>query len=101
LEAGAALTREEIGTARARHDELGAELREAVGDGALVLPTLPSKPPLWEDVKDTDAQLRATGRLTRLCGPVNSSGLVAVSSGPVQLVARDIATALAAAIRLP
>ena len=101
LEAGAALTREEIGTARARLDELGAELREAVGDGVLVLPTLPSKPPLWEDIRDTDAQLRATGRLTRLCGPVNSSGLVAVSSGPVQLVARDIATALAAAIRLP
>ena len=54
-------------------DELGDALREAVGDGVLVTPTLPSKPPLWEDLETTDAQLRATGRLTRLCGPVNSS----------------------------
>ena len=51
---------------------------------------------------DTDAQLRATGRLTRLCGPVNSARLVAVSTPHgVQLVARDIPTALAAALRLP
>ena len=44
------------------------------------LPTLPSAPPRWDELEDTDAQLRATGRLTRLCGPVNSSGLVAVST---------------------
>ena len=52
-------------------------------------------------IEDTTAQLRATGRLTRLCGPVNSSGLVAVSvpSG-VQVIARRMETALAAALRL-
>jgi Asp-tRNA(Asn)/Glu-tRNA(Gln) amidotransferase A subunit family amidase len=101
LAAGAALTLEAVETARARLDGLGDELREAVGNGVLVLPTLPSQPPLWEDLTDTDAQLRATGRLTRLCGPVNSAHLVAVSHGPVQLIARDIPTALAAALRLP
>ena len=75
---------------------------EAVGDGVLVTPTLPSRPPLWEDLQTTDAQLRATGRLTRLCGPVNSAHLVAVSTPQgVQLVARTIETALAAALRLP
>ena len=92
----------DVRAARARLDELGTELRATVQDGVLVLPTLPSKPPLWEDINDTDAQLRATGRLTRLCGPVNSSSLVAVSTPHgVQLVARDIETALAAALRLP
>ena len=79
LKAGAAHSTEEVLAARARLDELGEELREAVGDGVLVTPTLPSAPPRWEDIETTDAQLRATGRLTRLCGPVNSSGLVAVS----------------------
>ena len=64
----------DVRAARARLDELGAALREAVGDGVLVTPTLPSTPPLWEELQTTDAQLRATGRLTRLCGPVNSSG---------------------------
>ena len=101
LEAGAAPRASRGRAARARLDELGEELRKAVGDGVLVLPTLPSKPPRWDELEDTDAQLRATGRLTRLCGPVNSSGLVAVSRGPVQLVARAIETALAAALRLP
>jgi aspartyl-tRNA(Asn)/glutamyl-tRNA(Gln) amidotransferase subunit A len=101
LKAGAARSPEAVRTARAELEGLGNELREAVGDGVLVLPTLPSKPPLWEDINDTDAQLRATGRLTRLCGPVNGARLVAVSSGPVQLVARTIETALAAALRLP
>ena len=88
--------------ARARLDELGAALRDAVGDGVLVTPALPSAPPRWDELPDTDAELRATGRLTRLCGPVNSSGLVAVSTPQgVQLVARNIETALAAALRLP
>ena len=67
----------------------------------LVLPTLPARPPRWDELEDTSAQLRATGRLTRLCGPVNSSGLVAVSvpSG-VQVVAARMETALGAALRL-
>jgi aspartyl-tRNA(Asn)/glutamyl-tRNA(Gln) amidotransferase subunit A len=91
----------DVHTARARLDELGAALQAAVGDGVLVTPTLPSPPPRWDELETTDAQLRATGRLTRLCGPVNSAHLVAVSSGPVQLVARTIETALAAALGLP
>jgi hypothetical protein len=90
-----------VHSARAELERLGEALWEAVGDGVLVTPTLPSKPPLWEDLETTDAQLRATGRLTRLCGPVNGARLVAVSSGPVQLIARTIETALAAALRLP
>jgi aspartyl-tRNA(Asn)/glutamyl-tRNA(Gln) amidotransferase subunit A len=102
LKAGAAHSPEEVHAARTRLDELGATLRAAVGTGVLVTPTLPSMPPLWEDVDDTDAQLRATGRLTRLCGPVNSAHLVAVSTPRgVQLIARSIETALAAALRLP
>ncbi len=101
LEAGAAHPPEEVRGAREELDRLGKELWEAVGDGVLVTPTLPSRPPLWEDLHTTDAQLRATGRLTRLCGPVNSAHLVAVSSGPVQLIARTLETALAAALRLP
>jgi aspartyl-tRNA(Asn)/glutamyl-tRNA(Gln) amidotransferase subunit A len=92
----------DVHAARARLDELGGALQAAIGDGVLVTPTLPSKPPLWEDINDTDAQLRATGRLTRLCGPVNSAHLVAVSTPQgVQLIARTIETALAAALRLP
>jgi Asp-tRNA(Asn)/Glu-tRNA(Gln) amidotransferase A subunit family amidase len=102
LEAGAGHTREEVHSARAELERLGKELWEAVGDGVLVAPTLPSKPPLWDELETTDAQLRATGRLTRLCGPVNSAQLVAVSTPQgVQLIARDIETALAAALRLP
>jgi len=66
-----------------------------------VTPALPSAPPRWDELPDLDAQLRATGRLTRLCGPVNSAGLVAIAlpSG-VQVVARAMETALAAALRL-
>jgi aspartyl-tRNA(Asn)/glutamyl-tRNA(Gln) amidotransferase subunit A len=102
LEAGAAHAEADVRAARARLDVLGAALREAAGDGVLVIPSLPAPPPLWQEVEDTDAQLRATGRLTRLCGPVNSAGLVAVSTPQgVQLVARNMETALAAAIRLP
>jgi Asp-tRNA(Asn)/Glu-tRNA(Gln) amidotransferase A subunit family amidase len=102
LKRGAAHTPEELHTARAELEALGEELRAAVGDGVLVLPTLPSKPPWWKDITDAHSQLRATGRLTRLCGPVNSAHLVAVSTPHgVQLIARDIPTALAAALRLP
>ena len=97
----AAQSAADVRAARARLDELGGALQEAVGDGVLVTPTLPSRPPLWDELETTDAQLRATGRLTRLCGPVNGARLVAVSSGLVQLVARTIETALAAALRLP
>ncbi len=101
LTAGTAYARAEVRAARAHLDELGAALREAVGDGVLVTPTLPSAPPRWDELETTDAQLQATGRLTRLCGPVNSSGLVAVSvpSG-VQVVAARMETALGAALRL-
>jgi Asp-tRNA(Asn)/Glu-tRNA(Gln) amidotransferase A subunit family amidase len=91
----------DVRAARAQLDELGAALRQTVGDGVLVTPTLPSKPPRWDELDTTETQLRATGRLTRLCGPVNSAHLVAVSSGSVQLIARTIETALAAALRLP
>jgi Asp-tRNA(Asn)/Glu-tRNA(Gln) amidotransferase A subunit family amidase len=101
LKAGAAHSPEEVHAARTRLDELGATLRAAVGTGVLITPTLPSLPPLWQELETSDAQLRATGRLTRLCGPVNGARLVAVSSGPVQLIARSIETALAAALRLP
>ena len=101
LAAGAAHSEAEVRTARERLDELGAALREAVGEGVLVTPTLPSAPPRWDELPDVDAQLRATGWLTRLCGPVNSAGLVALAiPGGVQVVARATATALAAALRL-
>jgi aspartyl-tRNA(Asn)/glutamyl-tRNA(Gln) amidotransferase subunit A len=101
LAAGAAHARADVRAARARLDDLGAALRVTVGEGVLVIPTLPARPPRWDEVEDTDAQLRATGRLTRLCGPVNGSGLVAVSApSGVQLVARRMETALAAALRV-
>ena len=101
LESAAAAAEADVRAARARLDELGAALRGAIGPGVLVLPTLPARPPRWDELEDTNAQLRATGRLTRLCGPVNSSGLVAVSvpSG-VQVVAARMETALGAALRL-
>jgi Asp-tRNA(Asn)/Glu-tRNA(Gln) amidotransferase A subunit family amidase len=96
----AARSRDDIAAARAELHALGEELRGAVGDGVLVLPTIPSSAPRWDELTDTEAQIRATGRLTRLCGPVNGAGLVAVSASGVQLVARDMSTALAAALRL-
>jgi aspartyl-tRNA(Asn)/glutamyl-tRNA(Gln) amidotransferase subunit A len=110
LREGAAREPEAVTAARERLSVLGDELRAAVGDGILVTPTLASPPPRWEEVADTDSQLHAIGRLTRLCGPVNSSGLVAVSvpwssdaSGrplAVQLTGASEATVLAAAIAL-
>jgi aspartyl-tRNA(Asn)/glutamyl-tRNA(Gln) amidotransferase subunit A len=101
LAAGASQSDADVRIARACLHELGAALRAAVGPGVLVAPALPAAPPRWDELEDTTAQLRATGRLTRLCGPVNSSGLVAVSvpSG-LQVVARRMETALAAALRL-
>lgn len=45
----------------------------------LVLPTLPGPPPLWSELSELDGQLRRLGRMTRLCAPVNSSGLVAAT----------------------
>jgi aspartyl-tRNA(Asn)/glutamyl-tRNA(Gln) amidotransferase subunit A len=101
LASGAAHSEADVRAARARLDALGAALREAVGDGVLVTPALPSAPPRWDELRDVDAQLRATGRLTRLCAPVNGAGLVAIAvpSG-VQVVARAMGTALAAALRL-
>lgn len=110
LETGAGHDEATVRAARARLATLGAELRAAIGDGVLVLPTLPEPPPRWDDVSDVGAQLRATGRLTRLCGPVHTSGLVAVSvpvdtdaaGRPigVQLVAAAVPEVLAAALRL-
>ncbi len=102
LAAGAKHAQAEVQAARNRLDELGTQLREAVGDGVLITPTLPEPPPRWDALDTTDKQLRATGRLTRLCGPVNSAGLVAVSVPPgVQLIARDTRSAIAAALHLP
>ena len=93
----------DVHAARARLDELGA----AAPRGGRRRRPRHAHAPLKAAVvggarTTTDAQLRATGRLTRLCGPVNSSGLVAVSTPQgVQLIARTIETALAAALRLP
>lgn len=58
---------------------LGHRLRDTVGDDLLVVPTLPTAPPRWDELTGVDDRLRAIGRLTRLCAPVNSSALVAVS----------------------
>jgi aspartyl-tRNA(Asn)/glutamyl-tRNA(Gln) amidotransferase subunit A len=79
LQAGEAQRPDRVAAARARLTGLGRALRAAVGDGVLVIPTLPSPPPRWDEVADVDAQLGVIGRLTRLCAPVNSSDLVAVS----------------------
>jgi Asp-tRNA(Asn)/Glu-tRNA(Gln) amidotransferase A subunit family amidase len=110
LEAGAAYDDRAVCAARESLDALGAQLRNAIGDGVLVMPTLPAAPPRWDELTDVAAELRATGRLTRLCGPVNTAGLVALSvpfgadaaGRPmgVQLVAARETTALAAALGL-
>lgn len=110
LEAGAAHDDAALAAARHALESLGRQLREALGDRVLVTPTVPGFPPRWDELIDLADQLRATGRLTRLCGPVNTSGLVAISvpfgvdasgrPGGVQLIARRIATVLAAASRL-
>lgn len=110
LEAGARHDEATLRSARDRLEHLGAALRQAIGDGVLVTPTLPGPPPTWDELRDVSAQLRATGRLTRLCGPVNTSGLVAISvpwgadiAGrpvAVQLVAARETAVLAAALRL-
>jgi aspartyl-tRNA(Asn)/glutamyl-tRNA(Gln) amidotransferase subunit A len=96
--------------ARGRLDELARRLRDAIaGVEVLVLPTTPHAAPPRDDGGDlARADRRHAAELTRLCGPVNIAGLAAVSvfggldDGGlplgVQLVARDEATALAAAV---
>jgi Asp-tRNA(Asn)/Glu-tRNA(Gln) amidotransferase A subunit family amidase len=79
LEAGRAHAAAKVAAARHRLDELGEQLRAGIGPGVLLLPTLPSVPPRWDEITEVDDQLRAIGQLTRLCAPVNSSGLAAVS----------------------
>lgn len=110
LEEGARHGDGEVAAARLRLAALGAELRDGIGNGVLVTPTLPAVPPRWDELRGVDDELRAIGHLTRLCAPVNSSGLVAVSLPwgvdpdgrpvAVQVVARSEALALAAATRL-
>jgi Asp-tRNA(Asn)/Glu-tRNA(Gln) amidotransferase A subunit family amidase len=107
LEIGQAHTAEDVAAAHNQLDELGEQLRTRIGSGILVLPTLPGAPPRWDEIAEIDDQLRALGRLTRLCGPINSSGLVAVSvpwstdtagrPTGVQVVAASEALALTAA----
>jgi len=76
---GRAHTAGEVAAARRRLGELGEQLRAGVGSGVLVLPALPAVPPRWDEIATVEDQLRAVGRLTRLCAPVNSSGLAAVT----------------------
>jgi aspartyl-tRNA(Asn)/glutamyl-tRNA(Gln) amidotransferase subunit A len=98
-----------LGEARDRLDALGARLRDAIEPvDVLVLPTTPhAAPPREGDDPLVRRERRHTAELTRFCGPVNAAGLAAVtvfggldSDGlplGVQFVARDEATALAAA----
>jgi Asp-tRNA(Asn)/Glu-tRNA(Gln) amidotransferase A subunit family amidase len=72
-------TAQDVAAAWQRLVTLGAALRDGIGAGVLVLPTLPGPPPTWEELADVDGRMRGLGRLTRLCAPVNSSGLVAAS----------------------
>lgn len=110
IEEGSRYTPNEITAARGRLWALAAELRSRIGDGVLLTPTLPTPPPLWDEVRDLEEQLHTIGRLTRLCAPVNSSGLVAVTipwgtdswGRPlgVQVIGHTEAQVLAAAVRL-
>jgi aspartyl-tRNA(Asn)/glutamyl-tRNA(Gln) amidotransferase subunit A len=96
--------------ARGRLDALARRLRDALADvDVLVLPTTPHAAPSRDDGGDpVRAERGHAARLTRLCGPVNIAGLAAVNVFGgldadglplgVQLVARDEATALAAAV---
>ncbi len=111
LRMGAGYPEAVVNRARATLDALGLRLRAAVADGVLVTPTLPGPPPRFDEVDGVHKQLRATARLTRFCGPVNSSGLVALTvpfgvdhgGRPIgiQLIARREAAVLGAAARLP
>ena len=95
--------------ARGRLDELARALRDAIaGVDVLVLPTTPRAAPPRDDGGDlARAERHHAAVLTRLCGPINAAGLAAVSAFGgfdddelplgVQFVARDEATALAAA----
>jgi aspartyl-tRNA(Asn)/glutamyl-tRNA(Gln) amidotransferase subunit A len=90
----------EVAAARTRLTELGGELREAVGDGCvLVLPALTIAPPPHEL-----PNREVIGRLSRLVAPMNIAGLacavVPVDGIGVQLAARDEDTVLAAVARL-
>jgi aspartyl-tRNA(Asn)/glutamyl-tRNA(Gln) amidotransferase subunit A len=99
----------DLAAARARSAQLGAALRAALEPGdVLVMPTTPgAAPPRALDGPLARVERRHAARLTRLCGPANMAGLAAVSvfaglDGDglplgVQVVARDEATALAAA----
>jgi aspartyl-tRNA(Asn)/glutamyl-tRNA(Gln) amidotransferase subunit A len=102
---------ERVEAARAELARLGAKVRSCLGDGGvLLLPTLPDAPPRWADLVSVDDQLIAIGRMTRLCGVANSSGLVAVSvpwtrdrSGQpvaVQVITSSTARALSTAVAL-
>jgi aspartyl-tRNA(Asn)/glutamyl-tRNA(Gln) amidotransferase subunit A len=96
--------------ARGQLDALSRRLRDAIaGVDVLVLPTTPHAAPARDDGGDpVRAERRHAAQLTRFCGPVNIAGLAAVSVFGgldadglplgVQLVARDEATALAAAV---
>jgi amidase len=79
LVAGAQHSATEVADARAELERLGGRFRAALGSDLLVLPTLPAAPPRWSEITTVAERLRAIGQMTRLCGPVNSSGLVAVS----------------------
>jgi aspartyl-tRNA(Asn)/glutamyl-tRNA(Gln) amidotransferase subunit A len=79
LTEGARLDADVVEAAWSRLQRRGADLRERIGRGVLVLPTLPAAPPTLDELADLDAQQRSLGRLTRLCAPINSSGLVAAS----------------------
>jgi aspartyl-tRNA(Asn)/glutamyl-tRNA(Gln) amidotransferase subunit A len=110
LRTGAGYTDAALEAARRELRALGTRLRAAVGDGVLVTPTISAPPPRWDEMDDVSDQIRATGRLTRLCGPVNTSGLVAMSlpfgadgmGHPlgVQIIAARESTLFAAALRL-
>jgi aspartyl-tRNA(Asn)/glutamyl-tRNA(Gln) amidotransferase subunit A len=99
-----------VAAAGRRLQALAAELRSALRDvEVLVVPTTPGPAPL----RDADEPLvrqerRHAAELTRLCGPINAASLAAVSVFAgldaaglplgAQFVARDEATALAAAV---
>jgi aspartyl-tRNA(Asn)/glutamyl-tRNA(Gln) amidotransferase subunit A len=99
-----------VAAAGRRLQALAAELRAALDAvDVLVLPTTPGPAPLRDTGEPVARQdRRHAAELTRLCGPVNAAGLAAVSVFAVlgaarlplgaQFVARDEATALAAAV---
>jgi aspartyl-tRNA(Asn)/glutamyl-tRNA(Gln) amidotransferase subunit A len=110
MRAAEAIDDAELQAAQQRLAVLGIMLRDALAPAdVLVLPTTagPAPPRASADPLAT-TERRHAARFTRLCGPVNVSGLAAVSvfggldaAGlplGVQFVARDEATALGAAV---